>query len=133
MIYIVTIFMVTMQVGSQFPNITNKVKMKMCGPCVSFRNFFPSHQSFLIESCQQECHYINILKQLLTKVYFGKFFKGPLFYFDIFIERGDHSLECTKLIHFITFEKILFMNLNNQSVIESHIRDDLRIKTYSDC
>ena len=37
MIYIVTIFMVTMQV---VPNITNKVKEKTCGPCVSFRIFF---------------------------------------------------------------------------------------------
>ena len=36
MIYIVTIFMVKMQVGSQFPNIPNKVKKKMCGACVSF-------------------------------------------------------------------------------------------------
>ena len=26
MIYIITIFMVTMQVGSYFPNITNKLK-----------------------------------------------------------------------------------------------------------
>ena len=36
MIYIVTIFMVTMQVGSQFPNKTNKVKKKTCVTCVSF-------------------------------------------------------------------------------------------------
>ena len=36
MIYIVTIFMVTMQVGLYFPNITNKVKNKTCGSCVSF-------------------------------------------------------------------------------------------------
>ena len=35
MIYIVTIFMVTMQGGSQF-NITNKVKRKTFGPCVLF-------------------------------------------------------------------------------------------------
>ena len=28
--------MVTMQVGSYFPNITNKVKKKLCGACVLF-------------------------------------------------------------------------------------------------
>ena len=39
MIYIVTIFMVTMQVGSYLPNVTNKVKKKMCGACVLFEIF----------------------------------------------------------------------------------------------
>ena len=40
MIYIVTIFMLTMQVGSEFYNKTYKVKKKMCGACVSFRKNF---------------------------------------------------------------------------------------------
>ena len=39
MIYIVTIYMVTMQLGSKFPIIINKVKKKMCGACVSFEIF----------------------------------------------------------------------------------------------
>ena len=39
MIHIVTIFMVTMQLGSKFPKITNKVRKKMCGACVSFKKF----------------------------------------------------------------------------------------------
>ena len=29
-----------MQVGSQFPNITNNVKKKMCGPCVSYKKIY---------------------------------------------------------------------------------------------
>ena len=31
--------MVTMQVVSYFPNMTNKVKKKKCGPCISYEIF----------------------------------------------------------------------------------------------
>ena len=31
--------MITMQVGSYFPNMTNKVKKKKCGPCISYEIF----------------------------------------------------------------------------------------------
>ena len=43
MIYIVTIFMLTIQVGSQFPNITNKVKrkcMELVFPSKKFNDAF---------------------------------------------------------------------------------------------
>ena len=39
MIYIITSFMLTMQVGLKFPNITNTVKKKTCGPSISFAIF----------------------------------------------------------------------------------------------
>ena len=41
-----------MQVGSKFPNVTNKVKKKTCGPCVLFRIFITSTVSkpFIVEA-----------------------------------------------------------------------------------
>ena len=62
MIYIV---MVTMQVGSYFPNITNKVKKIMCGACVSHTAAFVDKLGLLafvllVHSC--------ILVKLMTKV-----------------------------------------------------------------
>ena len=56
MIYIVTIYILTMQVGSQFPNIINKEKKKMCGACVSFK---------------KKCiHVLLDLKNFIGKMYF---------------------------------------------------------------
>ena len=44
-------FWVTMQGGSQFPNITNKVKNNKWEPCISKRYFFTQHQClFLIRT-----------------------------------------------------------------------------------
>ena len=55
-IYIVTIFMVTIQVGSYFPNMTNKVKKKKFGPCISNEMF--SIKVWFILSFQTFC-FIN--------------------------------------------------------------------------
>ena len=51
MIYIVTIFMLTMQVGSKFPNITYTVKKKICEPCISFKFYYL--QITILAECTQ--------------------------------------------------------------------------------
>ena len=49
MIYIVTIFMVTMQGGSSFHNINNEVKKNTYGYCVSFEIFIITFRVNIID------------------------------------------------------------------------------------
>ena len=55
MIYIVTIFIVTMQVVSYFLNITNNEKKKMCWACVSFKKIILGYILIMFK-IEQNCH-----------------------------------------------------------------------------
>ena len=63
MIYIVIIFMVTMQVCPLFPNITNKVKKKMCGPCVSFEILYYQISNVVTSTPRSDVKYLFFIKK----------------------------------------------------------------------
>ena len=78
MIYILTIFMVTMQVGSQFPNITYRLKKKKCVDLV-FRTEilyyeFLKHISAQTFGSQTQNHFLCTPKDLSQNNFYATFY-----------------------------------------------------------
>ena len=80
--------MVTMQVDSQFPNITNKVKKKTHGPCISFESFCCSFHFYHFDSDQFDFNHFEFDPFVFDPINFDHFdfdqFNFDQFNFDHF-------------------------------------------------